>query len=118
MEKRFTRQLPRTANEVVVTSNVMKTLFFTFKESIEAVQKDKLAMIEKLNLFNSIAEAFSDYLKEFTDAMAAIDSDKDSKECRESWRSILIKQKQDLATLVEAAESYRETTAKLLKQLD
>lgn len=111
-------QLSKALKNTVVMSSVLGELFNVFRESIREANHDKRYWIEKLQLYNSIGQALSDHLKELTDAMADTDMDKDSEECKESWRVVLEEQQRNLETLGEATESYRKTVVHLLKQLD
>jgi len=111
-------QLAKALKKTTVTSDVLVKLFRVFRESVSQANIDNLYWIEKLQLYNSIGEALSDHLKELTDAIADFDKEKDSEGCKESWRLVLKEQQRNLATLAEVTESYRKTTAQLLKQLD
>ncbi len=118
MKERHEEQLAKAVKKAAMTSDVLGVLFLVFRESIRQTNNDKRYWIEKLQLNNSIGEALSDHLKELTDAMADADEEKDREGCKESWRLVLREQQRDLATLAEVTESYRKTTAQLLKQLD
>ena len=118
MAKKSEKQSGKPLKKKTVTYDVMAMLFNVFKESISETNKDKQYMLEKLKLYNSIAEAMSDYLKELVAEMADNDKGKDSDKCIVSWRLVLREQERNLATLGELTDSYRKTIAHLLKQLE
>lgn len=99
-------------------TKIMNKLLRVFLESVNQNTNDIRYWCEKLQLHNSISEALGDHLKGLTEEMADADKEKDSEQCKESWRLALQEQKRNLAALVEVAESYQNTTAHLLKQLD
>jgi hypothetical protein len=118
MTKRRKKRLSVAANQVVVTSDVLVSLYHVFKESITQQNNDMQYMFEKLALYNSMGEAMADHIKELADAMADADRDKDNEECTKSWRLFLRKQQRNLTTLADLAETCQKTTAQLFEKLN
>lgn len=65
------------------TSDVMSTLFWVFRNSIEEANEDKRYFLEKLKSMNDIAEAQSEYLKSLMELSGSL-GDKDGSGCQGS----------------------------------
>jgi hypothetical protein len=65
--------------DTIPKGDVMATLFYIFRESIEEANEDKSYFLKRLEEMNEIAEAMADYLRELTDAAVHLECSNEKK---------------------------------------
>ena len=95
-----------------------KELDFTKKESIVTEYDQRNRKADTKDLFPLWKKELKNHIISLILSSKDDDKDKDSEECKESWRLALKEQQRNLETLGEVIDSHRRTAAQLLKQLD
>lgn len=72
--------LKKVNSNVNNATDILEALFSVFKESIEDMEDDKEYMLAKLEMFNDMGEALSDYLHEINEAAQEVSEEKDGEE--------------------------------------
>lgn len=86
--------------------NVMEWLFLVFRESIEGTSEDKKFFIEKLIKYNSMGEAFSEYLQIINDRANELENIKQEEPGSDSKQEVqdVPNEKIDLTTTTKATQ--------------
>jgi hypothetical protein len=102
----FERRLAR----ITQPTNILEVIQLVMKESIQQTNEDMKYFLQKLDMFNEMAEQLSDYLNELSKASKKVPKEKGSKSCSSGKTNECADKVDRAAAKVEAAIAKLEST--------